>query len=61
VFIVLAPRGTGRVLELAAGQIAATGLQAGTFIVVESNGSQCGRAPISFSLKLPLRHEDRPY
>ncbi len=38
--IVLAPRGTGRVLELAAGQIAATGLQAGTFIVVESNGSQ---------------------
>jgi uncharacterized protein len=59
--IVLAPRGTGRVLELAAGQIAATGLQAGTFIVVESNGSQCARAPIRFSLKLPLSHEDRPY
>jgi hypothetical protein len=58
--IVLAPRGTGRVLELAAGQIAATGLQAGTFIIVESNGSQCGRAPIRFSLKLPLSHEDRP-
>ena len=57
--IVLAPRGTARVLELAAGQIAATGLQAGTFIVVESNGSQCGSAPIRFSLKLPLRHEDR--
>jgi uncharacterized membrane protein (UPF0127 family) len=57
--IVLAPRGTGRVLELAAGQIAATGLQPGTFIVVESNGSQCGRAPIRFSLKLPLNHEDR--
>jgi uncharacterized membrane protein (UPF0127 family) len=59
--IVLAPRGTGRVLELAAGQIAATGLQAGTFIVVESNGSRCERAALRFSLKLPLSREDRPY
>ena len=57
--LVLAPRGTGRVLELAAGQIAATGLQAGMFIIVESNGAQCAREPIRFSLKLPLRREDR--
>jgi len=34
--ILLAPRGTGRVLELAAGQIAVTGLKTGAFIVVES-------------------------
>ena len=32
----VAPRGTGRVLELAAGQIAATRLTAGTYLVVES-------------------------
>jgi uncharacterized membrane protein (UPF0127 family) len=57
--VLLAPRGTGRVLELAAGQIAATGLKTGTFIVVESNQSECRRAPIAFSLRLPLRHEDR--
>src|SRR5215217_7714392 len=31
--LLLAPRGTARVLELAAGQIAATRLQAGTFLV----------------------------
>jgi uncharacterized membrane protein (UPF0127 family) len=55
--ILLAPRGTGRVLELAAGQIAATGLKAGVFIVVESNGSQS--SPVRFSLRLPLRQEDR--
>lgn len=58
--IMLAPRGTGRVLELAAGQIAATALKIGTFIVVESNGSQSAAAPIRFSLKLPLHHEQRP-
>lgn len=57
--VLLAPRGTGRVLELAAGQIAATGLKTGTFIVVESDQSECRRAPIAFSLRLPLRHEDR--
>lgn len=57
--VLLAPRGTRRVLELAAGQIAATGLKAGTYIVVESNRSECRRTPITFSLRLPLRHEDR--
>jgi len=57
--VLLAPRGTGRVLELAAGQIAATGLKPGAFIVVESNQSERQRAPIAFSLRLPLRHEDR--
>ena len=49
----LAPRGTGHVLELAAGQIAATGLKMGTFIVVESTRPQCERSPIRFSLRLP--------
>ena len=57
--VLLAPRGTGRVLELAAGQIAATGLKPGTYIVVESNQSECQRSPIAFSLRLPLRHDDR--
>jgi uncharacterized membrane protein (UPF0127 family) len=57
--VLLAPRGTGRVLELAAGQIAATGLKPGAFIVVESNQSECQRSPIAFSLRLPLHHEDR--
>jgi uncharacterized membrane protein (UPF0127 family) len=57
--VLLAPRGTGRVLELAAGQIAATGLKPGAFIVVESNQSECQGSPIAFSLRLPLRHEDR--
>ena len=57
--VLLAPRGTARVLELAAGQIAATGLKTGAFIVVESNQSECQRPPISFSLRLPLRHDDR--
>jgi uncharacterized membrane protein (UPF0127 family) len=57
--VLLAPRGTGRVLELAAGQIAATGLKPNTFIVVESNQSECRRPPIRFSLRVPLRHEDR--
>lgn len=32
----VAPRGTGRVLELAAGQIAATRLTPGTYLIVES-------------------------
>lgn len=52
--VLLAPRGTGRVLELAAGQIAATRLQAGTFIVVESTLPQEQRSPIRFSLRLPM-------
>ncbi|HEY7639458.1 MAG TPA: DUF192 domain-containing protein [Steroidobacteraceae bacterium] len=56
--VLLAPRGTGRVLELAAGQIAATGLKTGTFILVEtSRPQQCERLPIRFSLRLP-RQED---
>lgn len=59
--VLLAPRGTGRVLELAAGQIAATGLKAGTYIVVESNPSTRQRAPITFSLRLPLSQEDRTH
>jgi uncharacterized protein len=58
--VVLAPRGTGRVLELAAGQIAATGLKTGTFILVESALPPCQRSPIRFSLRLPIeRYEDR--
>jgi len=57
--VLLAPRGTGRVLELAAGQIGATGLKPGTYLVVESNQLECQRSPIAFSLRLPLRHDDR--
>lgn len=58
--VLLAPRGTGRVLELAAGQIAATGLKTGTFILVETaQPQQCQRSPIRFSLRLPQRYEDR--
>ncbi len=53
--VLLAPRGTVHVLELAAGQIAATRLNAGTFLVVESATPQCQRAPIRFSLRLPLQ------
>jgi uncharacterized membrane protein (UPF0127 family) len=57
--ILLAPRGTGRILELAAGQIAATGLQAGTFIVVEASQPPGQPAPIRFSLRLPLNGGER--
>jgi len=57
--VLLAPRSTAHVLELAAGQIAATALKPGTFIVVESNESESQRCPITLSLRLPLRHEDR--
>ena len=56
--VLLAPRGTGRVLELAAGQIVATGLKTGTFLLVETSRPQCERAPIRFSLRLPQRYED---
>jgi uncharacterized protein len=63
-----APPGTGRVLELAAGRIAATGLIPGTFVLVESSVEDeasritvpivatrppCQRHPIRFSLRLP--------
>jgi uncharacterized protein len=58
--VLLAPRGTGHVLELAAGQIAATGLKPGTFILVETSGPQSSqRSPIRFSLRLPERYEER--
>jgi hypothetical protein len=43
------------VLELAAGQIAATRLNAGTFLVVESATPECHGEPIRFSLRLPLQ------
>ena len=48
--VMFAPRGTGRVLELAAGQIVATGLKPGVFIVVERDADEepptlpCARA-----------------
>jgi uncharacterized protein len=56
--VLLAPRGTGRVLELAAGQIVATGLKIGTFLLVETPSAQCERSPIRFSLRLPQRYAD---
>lgn len=67
--IVIAPRGTGRVLELAAGKIAATQLTTGTYLIVDSTQDPnerptsklprmravpCERMPIQFSLRLPL-------
>lgn len=67
---VIAPRGTARVLELAAGKIAATRLTMGTYLTVDaapsdpserptiklprSRNSACERTPIRFSLRLPL-------
>ena len=66
-----APPGTGRVLELAAGRIAATGLTPGTYVLVESSAADevsritvpivatrppCERHPIRFSLRLPITH-----
>lgn len=68
--VVIAPRGTARVLELAAGRIATTRLMAGTFLLVHSVSTDpserptiklpsmsvmpCERAPLRFSLRLPL-------
>ncbi|WP_415923010.1 DUF192 domain-containing protein [Steroidobacter sp.] len=68
--IVRAPRGTGRVLELAAGKIAATRLTTGAYLIVDSPPDDpserptiklqrlrqpCQRTPpIQFSLRLPL-------
>lgn len=68
--IVMAPRGTGRVLELAAGKIAATRLTIGAYLIVDAPPDDpserptiklqrlrqpCQRAaPIQFSLRLPL-------
>ena len=56
--VLLAPRGTGRVLELAVGQIVATGLKTGAFLLVETPRPQCERSPLRFSLRLPQRYED---
>jgi uncharacterized membrane protein (UPF0127 family) len=69
--ILLAPKGTTRVLELAAGRIATTQLAAGTYLVVDRpsddrSGStaaklpraghfSCERSPIQFSLRLPRK------
>lgn len=71
--IVMAPEGTARVLELAAGRIAATRLTAGTYLIVDRPSDdpgeratmklpragriQCERSPIQFSLRLPRRCE----
>lgn len=68
--LVIAPRGTARVLELAAGKIAATRLTTGTYLTVDSaradpserptikvpriRSTACERAPIQFSLRLPI-------
>lgn len=64
--VVIAPRGTARVLELAAGRIAVTGLTTGTYLTVDSavpesnvasssmSNAACERAPIQFSLRLPV-------
>jgi hypothetical protein len=66
----VAPSGTRRVLELAAGQIAATKLSLGTYLLVESPPPDrsefptvklsrarhpvCERQPIQFTLRLPI-------
>lgn len=68
--IVAAPKETARVLELAAGKIATTRLTTGTYLIVERPSDEpcelatikmprkghtpCERAPIRFSLRLPL-------
>jgi len=68
--IVIAPKDTARVLELAAGKIASTQLTAGTYLIVDRSSDDsgdrsrleqprsqrmlCERTPIQFSLRLPL-------
>jgi hypothetical protein len=53
----VAPKGTRRVLELAAGQIAAHKLKQGIYLVVDSQPPNrtgpCEREPIQFSLRVP--------
>ena len=57
--IVVAPKDTARVLELAAGRIATTRLATGTYLIVDSSHeprthrAPCERAAIQFSLRLP--------
>lgn len=61
--VVIAPRGTARVLELTAGRIAATRLTIGTYLTVDAapnptiprmRNAACERALIQFSLRLPF-------
>lgn len=68
--IVTAPKETARVLELAAGKIATTRLTTGTYLIVErpsgepserttlelprSHRPPCERAPVQFSMRLPV-------
>lgn len=58
----VAPRGTRRVLELAAGQIAAHRLKEGIYLIVDSGtpntpnrSGPCERRPIQFSLRVPMQ------
>lgn len=67
--IVVAPKDTARVLELAAGKVAATGLTSGTYLIVDepadepserstikmpsTHRTSCERAAIQFSLRVP--------
>lgn len=71
--ILIAPKGTSRVLELAAGRIATTQLTAGTYLIVDRASDDpnerttmklprtgripCDRTPIQFSLRLPRQCE----
>ncbi|MFC4310183.1 DUF192 domain-containing protein [Steroidobacter flavus] len=67
--IVIAPKDTTRVLELAAGKIATTRITAGIYLIVDqasedpserptikpgARHTPCERAPLQFSLRLPL-------
>jgi hypothetical protein len=49
----VAPRGTGRVLELAAGQISATKLTTGTYLVVDSTPAEPTDRSNDPTIKLP--------
>ena len=68
--VVIAPEGTTRVLELAAGRVAATRLTAGTYLIVDRPSDDsttkklpraghllCERTSFEFSLRLPRRCE----
>jgi uncharacterized protein len=62
----VAPKGTRRVLELAAGQIAAHKLKEGIYLIVDAQTPNipssrartgpCERRPIQFSLRIPSQH-----
>ncbi len=72
--IVIAPKGTARVLEFAAGKIAATQLAVGIYLIVDRPSDdpserstrklprggylQCDRTSIQFSLRLPRQCEE---